>query len=244
MGDRAILHEMGMPPTTLHISTQALKRLLVPIVLGLAVASFLAQLLKYPLDTPRGYGFVPLFDGDAESNLPTIFSSLMLLACAALLYLRAAAARQAGERYARHWMLLAAIFLLGAVDETVGLHERANEHIAAILGVSESTLPWVAPAVVLVLVLVVAYREFVRHLPEPVRQRALLGGGLLVSGALGLELIEAASVAALDGEREQLADGLVSTVQELCEMLGVVYILEALVLQLAIGGHSIRLGFH
>ena len=213
------------------MSAQTLRRVLVPLVLGLALASFLAQLLRYPLDTPRGYGLVPLFDSDAENNVPTIYSALALLACAVLLCLRAVAARQAAERYTRHWMALAAIFLLAAVDEIARLHERVNEQLASVLGVGEAALPWIAPAAVLVLALAIAYREFFRHLPEPVRQRAILGGGVFVAGALGLELLEGASVAALEGEAGHFADGLISTMQELCEMLGVVFILEALVLE-------------
>jgi hypothetical protein len=214
---------------------------LVGIVLALGIASFLVQLLKFPLDTPSGYGIV-LFDGDAEGNIPTFYSSLALVACAALLGVRALAARQAAERYARHWMLLAAIFFLAALDETVQFHERANHHIASALGVSDHALPWVAPAAALVLALVVAYRGFARDLPGPVQRRAMLGGALLVSGALGLELLEAAS-AGLNGETGELADGLVSTVQEFLEMLGVVYILDALVLELSLGGAPIRLWF-
>ena len=212
-------------------------------MLGLSVATLVAQVLKYPLDTPRAYGLVPLFDGDAEDNIPTFYSSLALLTCAALLYLRGAVARQAAERYASHWMALAAIFFLGAIDEAVQLHEQVNDRIISAAGVSEAAVPWVAPAAVLVLALMVFYREFVRHLAEPVRQRAILGGGLLVAGALGLELLEGASLAALEGETGDFADGLVSTVQEFCEMLGVVFILEALVLQLSLDGDSIRLRF-
>ena len=216
--------------------------MLVGIVLALAVASFLAQLLKYPLDMPRAYGVVPLFDGDGEANVPTFYSSLALVACAALLYVRAAAARQAAERHVRHWMLLATIFFLGALDETVQFHELANEHIAAASGISKSAFPWVAPAALLVLALQVAYRGFVRDLPEPVRRRAILGGALLVSGALGVEVLEAAS-ASLEGETGDFVKGLVSTVQELLEMLGVVFILDALVLALSLRGGSIRLRF-
>ena len=227
----------------MHISPRGIRRVLVPIVLGLTLATLVAQFLKYPLDTPRGYGLVPLFDGDAEDNIPTLYSSLALLACAALLYWRGAVTRQAAQRYARHWMALAAIFLLAAIDEAVQLHELVNEQIISSTGVSEAAVPWVAPAAVLVLALAVAYREFVRHLAEPVRRRAILGGGIFVAGALGLELLEGASLAALEGETGDFADGLVSTVQEFCEMLGVVFILEALVLQLSLDGDSIRLRF-
>jgi hypothetical protein len=87
----------------------------------------------------------------------------------------------------------------------------------------------------------VAYRKFFRALPEPVRRRASHGAAIFVAGALGVELLEWATVASLGGETEQLVDGLVSTVQEFLEMLGVVFILEALVLLLSVDGESIRL---
>jgi hypothetical protein len=226
---------------TVHISRRALRRVLVGIVLALGVASFFVQLLKFPLNVSSAYGIVPLLDGDAEGNIPTFYSSLALVACAALLGVRAVAARQAAEQYARHWMLLAAIFFLAALDESAQFHERVNHYIASAAGVSDQALPWVAPAAALVLALALAYRGFARDLAGPVQRRAMLGGALLVAGALGLELLEAAS-STLNGETAELADGLVSTVQEFLEMLGVVYILDALVLEVSLGG-SVHLWF-
>jgi len=220
-------HRGGM---TLRISPWAVRRALVPMVLALAVASVVAQILAYPLDS-RGYGFVPLFDAGAERNPPTFYSSLALLACAALLCLGAVRARAAAERTARHWTVLAVVFFLGALDEIVQLHERTNEEIASAVGAGEEARLWVVAAAVLALALLVQYREFVRDLSERARRSAILGGALLVGGALGLELVEAA-IHALKGQTG-LAEGLVSTLQELFEMLGAVFILEALVLHLS-----------
>lgn len=232
------------PPSdlNLHISRGGLRRVLVSIAVGLTFASFIAQLLRYPLDAPRVYGLVPLFDGDEEGNIPTFFSSFMWVACAALLCVRASAARGAAERYARHWMVLAAIFFLAGLDETAQFHELANRRIASAVGVDVDTLPWVPVAAVLVLALLVAYRGFVRDLSRPVRRRAILGGMLLISGALGLEVVEAVSASA-DTETGDFVDGLVSTVQELLEMVGVILVIDAMVLELSSGWDSIRFRF-
>ena len=67
-----------------------------------------------------------LFDLDEENNIPTWFSSFLLLNNAFILYLIAS---QENTTHKKHWLLLAIGFLILAVDEVAGMHESFNSAI-------------------------------------------------------------------------------------------------------------------
>lgn len=56
---------------------------------------------------------------------------------------------------------------------------------------------WVIPYAVFAVVVAVAFVRFLGHLPSRTRLGFLVSGGLYVSGALGLELLEMAGVVLL-----------------------------------------------
>ena len=66
--------------------------------------------------------WVELFDLDHERNIPTLFSSLLLLGCAGLFMVEGLMARRNSEP-SGIWHGLGAIFIFLAVDETAGFHE-------------------------------------------------------------------------------------------------------------------------
>ena len=159
-----------------------------------------------------------------------------------MLLLAAAVARSA-RGWDRRWALLAGLFFLAALDESVRLHERANALVSTDLeaGGVLSAL-WVVPGLVLVVALAVAYRPVVARLPERVRRLAVRGALLFAVGALAFEVVEGA-VSDLVGRPDSLADGLASVGQELLEMLGVVLFIEALITYLAIRRSSVEIDF-
>jgi hypothetical protein len=57
------------------------------------------------------YGVVTKFDLDRENNIPTYFSSAILLLSAFLLGTIAVLKKRQNDLYARHWKTLAVIFL-------------------------------------------------------------------------------------------------------------------------------------
>jgi hypothetical protein len=227
----------------IRLSPRAVRRRLLAIVAGLTVASAAAQVLKFPLDAPSGHGIVPLLDSDAEANLPTMYSSLTLLACSLMAGAIALSAVRARGRHARHWLGLAIVFLLAAVDETAGTHEIVNSLLSWALDPGGLLFAiWVVPGTLVVVALAVAYRPFVAALPGPVRRLAARGALVFVVGALGLEIIEGA-IADAHGGDESFADGLVSVVQEFLEMLGVILLIEALMTYMAIERHAVSISF-
>jgi hypothetical protein len=133
-----------------------------------------------------------LFDLWDEVSIPSWFSASLLLLCAALLGAIARAKWQRQDAFRRHWVALAVIFLALSVDDAADVHGHASYKLNEVLNTGGFlAYAWVIPALMLTLVFVLAYIPFLRHLPRPVAGRFILAGALFVSGALGLEMIQA-----------------------------------------------------
>ena len=132
---------------------------------------------------PAWNELVDLFSLSYEANLPTWYSSALLLACAAAL---AHLARVAGaDRLRWHWAALAALFVYFSIDEAVQLHERLNAlyDLPGLL-----YFGWVIPAAAFTAGVGLAFVPFLRALPPATRRSFLLAGAVYVSGALVMEL--------------------------------------------------------
>ena len=117
-----------------------------------------------------------LFDLDEEHNIPTWFSSYLLLNNAFFLALIAGSGATAKRA---HWAVLAAGFLLLSIDEVAGLHETLNTAI---------DMNWAIPGGLLVVVVGIAFIPFLLALPKRVAMLLLVAGVMYVSGAIVVEL--------------------------------------------------------
>src|SRR5688572_25758727 len=88
-----------------------------------------------------------------EGNLPTWYSSSLLLGCSIVLGLIAAD----GGRFAGRWKLLAVVFVYMSIDEAIEIHEHLGRlmHLGGVLYFS-----WVVPASVVVLLLAAFFLPF------------------------------------------------------------------------------------
>lgn len=132
-----------------------------------------------------------LFDVNIESNVPTWYSSALLLGCAVLAGLLAALARRAGSRDAGAWTGLAAVLALLSLDEIAVLHERLGGPAGGVLGDAARgplRFAWVVPGVLLVLVAGIVLLGFVRRLPSPTRRLVVTAAaeGLEMAGSVVL----------------------------------------------------------
>jgi hypothetical protein len=165
--------------------------------------------------------FVRLFHLAGEANISAWYSSSTLLFCAALLAVIAVAKRINSDDYVLHWAVLSLIFLYLSVDEAAVLHEMAIKPMRAMLNPSGLFYyAWIIPALIAVLIFVVAYLRFLTHLPMKTRLLFIASGALFVSGAIGLESVSGL-FAGSDGTRS-LTWELITILEELFEMLGVV----------------------
>jgi hypothetical protein len=165
-----------------RIRVASIRRVLVAALIAVASAGLAVELLHHGPLPDLDEDLVALFSLSWEGNLPTWYSSALLLACAVTLGLigGSAAARQA-----RYWSLLAAVFGYLSIDEAVGLHEQLNDvvHLEGPLYFS-----WIVPAAIAVLLLGLAYLRFLRALPPETRRRFVVAGVLYVGGALVMEI--------------------------------------------------------
>lgn len=128
---------------------------------------------------------VAFFSLSYEHNLPTWYSSSLLVACAIALGAVAARVRERRDRFGAQWWILAAGFAFMSLDEAVELHE----HLGGLLTLHGALyFSWIVPATLLVIVLLVAFVPFLRALPARTRWRFVAAGAIYVGGAVGMEL--------------------------------------------------------
>lgn len=149
------------------------------------------QTFRFVTDRDAVFGLIPLFNMYEEANLPTWFSSLNLFLAALLLYVNAQAARIAGERWRKHWLGLAGVFLFLSMDEAATLHEIIGGIFKAGIAAESMRSAWMYPFVVMVGVLGLIYVRFLLALPAFYRVMFVLSASIYVGGAVGLEVIEA-----------------------------------------------------
>lgn len=189
------------------------------------------------------FGLTPLFDLDAEGNLPTFYSTVLLLACAALLAIVAGHARRHGDADATRWAVLAAGFLFMAIDEFAKVHELLDAPVQSLLGEAAHgwlLYAWVLPYALAVLALGAWYLPFLLRLPPDTRLRFCIAGAIYVGAALGIEFLEGMQAEA-HGE-DSLGYALLTTVQEVLEMTGLILFVDALLRHVA--AHGIAVAAH
>ena len=208
----------------------------IALVLGLLALCLAAQsliteyLTENVLDADAHYNLMlalDLFSVNAEDSIPTWYAALLLFGASALLAVIATAKHAHQDRFRRHWAGLALIFLYLSMDEGAAIHELFSDILETPLQPGGYLyFAWVIVAVPLVILFLLVYLRFLVHLPPRTRAQFMLAGMVYVGGALGVESISA-NRWYLDGGRtfEYLA---IATLEELCEMLGVVILIYAL----------------
>ena len=150
-----------------------------------------------------------------ESSVPTLFSSLLLLAAAGL----AAAIAAGAGRTSGRWRLLAVVVALLAIDEGAGIHEASVLPLRRLLdadGVLHFT--WVVPGALFAVALVPLFRPLVAELSRRQGRLFVAAAGLFFGSAIGLELVEGAIADEHGGGTAGLIP--VNTAQETIEMIG------------------------
>jgi len=171
----------------INVSLRRVGTLLAVALTLLVAASFVAEYARYVVGSKSAV--IDYFSLNEEQNIPTWWSSSMLLACSVVLFAIAATKSPARGDFRKHWIVLALIFAYISLDELVEIHEWLNNIPA--LGNLHGFIyyGWVIPVGVLVLVFAVSYLKFLFHLPPPTRGRVALAGVLYVGGALGVEML-------------------------------------------------------
>jgi hypothetical protein len=180
---------------------------------------------------PRAHRVYRMFYVDFETNVPTWWSAMLLLASAAIAGLLARAARSARDDRWPHWLLLAALFAAMSADEAASLHELMQKPIRAALG-SETWLryPLIVPGVVIGAVIALRFRRFTQTIGAT-RRRLVIGGAIFALGALVFEMIGGWFAPEAIGANTTYV--VLTTIEESLEMVGSTVVLIALLRHVA-----------
>jgi hypothetical protein len=172
-------------------------------------------------------GFGSMFYVGQEANVPTWYSSMMLLLCSALLWVIACATKRACDGRSRWWTALSVVFLLMSIDETATIHERIGGLCEYVFRTQFfKDFGFVLPGAILVLITTLVFLRFVFSLPPTTRKLFILAAVLYAWGASGMEAVSLGWTA-----RNSPALPMYSflvTIEEIFEMSGVLVFIYAL----------------
>ena len=168
--------------------------------------------------------FVRMFNLDAESNLPTLFSFSILLFSAFLFYLlsKEPAEQEKGNRL--YWLGLAFVFTFLACDEAIMIHEAVSDVTEIFVhGGGYLYYPWVLPYTILLAILGFFYIRFFLRMERALFLRFMIAAVLYISGAVGFEML--GSKESRLHSMDTVLYTIYSTVEESLEIFGVLFLI-------------------
>jgi hypothetical protein len=226
--DHPIARAPEVPPFPIALTPHGAAKFLTAVAAAVIGSCLVAGVARYRFGIEHGpLNVIPLFDLDGESTVPSWFSVVLLLLCAALLAACAAVKHARRERYRWHWTVLACIFALMSLDEQVSIHERSiwtMQRLFQPRGILY--YGWVIPAGVGLVVLGLAYLRFLVHLPRHARAMFLLSAVIYLGGAIGMEMADGAHTSRY-GEGGA-THAVLTSVEETFEITGLIVFVYAL----------------
>lgn len=235
--------ELRLASNQISLKPKSIARTLGGMALLVVLANAAIQLIAYLTGHNNIFGLFQFFYIDAQQNLPTFFSTILLLFTALLLGVITILKRKEKASHVLHWMFLSFGFLYMSFDETNAIHELLVRLGRILLGDGRSGIfyfAWVIPVIALTVILAVFFLDFLRHLPSKTRVTFLVAATLFLGGSIGVELI-GGRYAALHGENWIYK--VISTVEESLEMAGIIVFIWALLEYIADHYKEVRFQF-
>jgi hypothetical protein len=228
----------------ISLNPSSIARVLGAVAFLLVLASIGGQVMAHLTRHAQVYALARLFYVDAERNIPSDFSTLLLLFAALLLAVITVLKRQQTDSPVSYWAILSFGFLCMAADEAWSFHERLIKPVRRLLGddnLGVFYFAWVIPGIALVLVLALFFLRFLLRLPAKTRRTFLMAATLYIGGAIGVELI-GGRFAELHGTRN-LTYSMMVSVEESLEMAGAITFIWALLVYIADNYKEVRFRF-
>lgn len=203
------------------ISVKRLAFILVGVVACLQILGWMAVYSTYVMGHGRLLGLIPLIQLNHEGNIPTWYSVIALMLAACFFGLIWAHKKQVSGRFTRHWGLMSLLFIYISMDEAASIHEKISVMLRDGLGATGFLYyTWVVPALIIVALLGLYYIRFLLALPRRTSLLLILSAVMYVTGAAGLEVLEAGL--AFEEGRFTLGYASLAATEEALEMLGIV----------------------
>jgi hypothetical protein len=225
----------------INVNPKAITRILFIVAGTIILIGSILQVLFYNTNLDHYLLYLDnLFNVDEELNIPSFYSTILLLTASLLLMVISFLQLKEKEKYRWHWLILTFGFLFLATDETITIHEHLNKPFKAILGNGSSgllTFAWVVPGMIIVVALGITFWKFLFQLPEKTKNAFILAGAFYIGGAIGVEML-GANYAEKHG-LVNLTYATFTIVEETCEMLGIILFIRALLIYIQNRFHSI-----
>lgn len=208
------------------------------LTLTLGFTEILDQRLVFKLDR--------IFNFNGEANLPTFFSSFIMLLASGLLYVIYKLSYAPGNKNrVRPWLVLSILFLFFSLDEAIQIHEELNAPIRKLLTGPFADYfywSWVIPYSVLFLAIGFYTKNLILNLAKKQKKLFIVAGVLFFIGAAGIEVIEG-KVFKLYGAHH-ISIPILYTTQELMEMMGIIIFNHALLNHISLITHNLFIEFN
>ena len=205
------------------LTPRSVRNLLLAITAGFLVAHCVVQVGIYGFGAEKHW--LDSLNMDRELNLPTLFSSSLLLISALLMQ---RLGHNSNPDAADDWRLLSKIFIFLALDEALQIHE-----ILIIPGLRHQVHPalastWVIPYTALALVMLWRFRGFLGSIPRATAARLLRSGAVYIGGAIGMEMVGSFAVRSSMIRLHSPWYGAITGLEEALELLGIILLIDAL----------------
>lgn len=181
------------------------------------------------------------FDVSLEGNIPTFFSSFLLLTSSfiCLLIFKAGKEIERTTYYRNCWLLLSIGFGFLSLDEACRIHEQFSK-LTTLTGEHAGYMhhSWIIPYALIALLCSVFFLKFLKSLPGRTRTLFLISGILYVLAAVGFEPIE--GHLSVIYQADNIYDKLLCNVEEMCEMGSIVLFIKTLINYLSLQQLSLR----
>jgi hypothetical protein len=231
------------PPQELRfpIAPRAVLAVLAAMIAALTVLSVAAIVYKFEIDPGSHRELMRIANLDEEGGLQSWYQSSTLLLSGVLMFLIALVRRRDGATYVRHWAILGVVFACLSIDEAAKLHELTIDPLQDRLGAGGILYyTWIVPAALVLLVLGASYLRFLRDLAPRTRALFVTAAALYIGGAMGFEAVNGLYVD--QHGNDTLVYGLLTNLEEVLEMTGVLVLLSALMSELAVPAVEGRAG--
>jgi hypothetical protein len=139
------------------------------------------------------HGFLRMFDLGTEANLPTWYQVITLAFSAFLLTIIWSAKKSVSDRFTWFWGFMGLVFYFLSSDEASGIHEALSNQMDkhGYSGGGILSYGWILPYMVFGLVFLAVVWRFLMSLSMKYRVLFVVSGVIYVSGAVGMEMVEA-----------------------------------------------------
>ena len=222
--------------TVATLPARVVSRVIWCIVAALIVATFVAQFIR---DRSGTSTVVNLFDSDQKLNFPSAMKIVLLLGATVLFLVIAITVRDRWHRV--RWYGISTVFALLTIDEMTYMHQRLSDALHEMLKTSGTLrFGWVLVYLPLLAVLTVVYLPFWRRLANPLRTQLLVAALGFAGGSGGIEFVKSEL---FDEHHWKLSFGLVASVSDSLELLGLAVLVTALLTTIGRATSSVTVNF-